>query len=51
MGFEIEYYIGKSGKLYDYKKYSNFGTGQSRGAIQDLPLNDYPYKVKYKNNK
>lgn len=43
----ITHYIGKSGKLYEYDKYSNFGTGISRGNIKDLPLDDYPYKLKY----
>ena len=41
------YYVGKSGTLYPYDKYMNWGTGKKRNNLEDLPLDDYPYKIKY----
>lgn len=47
------HYIGKSGKMYDYHKYKNWGRGQAErgktdGIIyEDLPKEDYPYTLKY----
>lgn len=41
-----KYYIGKSGKKYEYKTHCNFGSGD-RGLIKDLPKEDYPYTIKY----
>lgn len=36
-------FIGKSGTEYPKNEYNNLG----RGGPKDLPLADYPYKVKY----
>lgn len=42
------HYIGKSGELYDVNHFGTWGDGKRHNGKDDLPLNDYPYKIKYK---
>jgi len=48
MEFKPKFYIGKSGKKYEYDKYCNLGSGD-RGGIKDLPLDEYPFSIEYEN--
>ena len=41
-----KYYIGKSGKKYEYDTHQNWGDGDRR-KIKDLPKEDYPYTIEY----
>jgi hypothetical protein len=41
------HWVGKSGKLYEYDKWQNWGRGIKEKGRDDLPKEDYPYTLKY----
>lgn len=45
---EATHYVGCTGNEYPIKEYCNFGIGKNKDGKKDLPLNEYPYTIKYK---
>jgi hypothetical protein len=41
------HYVGKSGNEYPINEYANLGSGKTEKGIKDLPLDEYPYTIKY----
>lgn len=41
------HYTGKTGKEYPIDEYQNWGTGETYLNKKDLPLDEYPYSIKY----
>lgn len=45
MAHKVKYYQGKSGNLYEYDKYHNWGNNKTKNGKKDLPQNEYPFKI------
>lgn len=44
-----EFYVSKvTGKEYDFTMYTNHGYGQIYRGFLDLPIDEYPFVIKYK---
>lgn len=42
------HYVGITGNEYSFDDYSNHGLGGIKNEKQDLPLDEYPFTIKYK---
>lgn len=42
------HYVGKTGNEYPIDEYKNWGRGEFERSRHDLPLDEYPYSIKYK---
>ena len=42
------HYIGRTGNEYSKEEYANWGSGKAERGKKDLPLDEYPYEIKYK---
>lgn len=42
------HYVGNDGSEYPIDEYMNWGRGKTERGKKDLPLDKYPYKIKYK---
>jgi hypothetical protein len=42
------HYVGKGGNEYLIRDYNNWGRGKTEMGKIDLPLDEYPYTIKYK---
>ena len=42
------HYVGKTGNEYPKDDYMNWGRGKTERNKKDLPMDEYPYTIKYK---
>lgn len=42
------HWVGKTGNEYPINEYMNWGGGKIEKGKKDLPMDEYPYKIKYK---